>query len=76
MSPSSIQVRCVEAQAFSIIKIYRSISMLGDSVPFKIHPFVVPLLYKLQRSLGISILHLDISVKWGGTGLEGSDFWI
>lgn len=63
MLPLNIQVRCVEAQTSSIIKIYRHTSVLGDSVPFKIHPFVVPLLYQLRSSLGISIPYLDISIK-------------
>lgn len=45
MPPLNTQVRCVEAQASRIIKIYRDTSILGDSVPFIVHLFVVPLLH-------------------------------
>lgn len=71
MPALNIQVRCAEAQASGIIKICRDTFILGDSVPFIIYTFVVPLSYQLQRSLGIYFPHLDISIKRDGIG-----FWM
>lgn len=47
MPPLNIQVKCAEVHVSNIITRERNCSVLGGSIPFKNHPFVVSHLHHL-----------------------------